>query len=408
MAEKKRKNQPIDIEASFAAISKSLLAYYEAARASIKHDAGLGAALEEQFRSFLRNHLPRRYGVSSGEVAAFYRERSGQRDIIIYDALEHQPIWPGEYRVFPIENVYAVLEITTTLTKQKLKKDALKIREVKRLVRDWESTTACTLDGKLVKMPAPIPYGAIVAFGCNQSLEAVKSWVEDLDKVIIQPRERVNLICILGQGLITRWSPDRFKEVIYPHQIQGNEEVWTLEEAENTLLEFIDRLIKAMNSMILRPVDLRKYFSGYRLIGEHVVRVWKRESVEQICIRCKKAWNWAERIDPQFIDQIIANKDRWPVMSYEEAVRKITKVQPSGDEPYYKNRYPVVDPDNHLQRDDFPPQEYWTLDDKGNEVTIKGPPGLQEIEIDGIVFLLPSVYNDRLYPRPCPNCGVSE
>jgi len=95
-------------------------------------------------------------------------------------------------------------------------------------------------------------------------------------------------------------------------------------------------------------------------------------------------------------------------MSYEEAFRKITKAQLLGEEPYYKNKYPVVDPDNHLQRGDFPPQDYWTLDDRGNVVTRKGPPGLQEIEIDGIVFLLPSVYNDHLYPRPCPNCGVSE
>ncbi|MCL6641948.1 MAG: hypothetical protein K6T71_01300 [Candidatus Bipolaricaulota bacterium] len=57
------------------------------------------------------------------------------------------------------------------------------------------------------------------------------------------------------------------EEVIYPNQIQGNKEIWTLEEAENTLLEFTDRLIKAMNSMILRSVDLRRYFSGYRLRG---------------------------------------------------------------------------------------------------------------------------------------------
>jgi hypothetical protein len=224
MPEKKRKNQPIDIEASFAAMSRSLLAYYEAARASIKHDASLGAALEEQFRSLLRNHLPPRYGVSSGEVAAFYRERSGQRDIVIYDALELQPIWPGEYRVFPVENVYAVLEVTTTLTKRKLKEDALKIAEVKRLVRNWETTTVFKPDGTLVQVPAPIPYGAIVAFGCDQSLETVKSWVEDFDKVM-QPREWVNLVCILGQGLVVRWSPDLFKEVIYPHQIQGNEKV---------------------------------------------------------------------------------------------------------------------------------------------------------------------------------------
>jgi hypothetical protein len=158
--------------------------------------------------------------------------------------------------------------------------------------------------------------------------------------------------------------------------------------------------------MILRPVDLRKYFSGYRLIGEHVVRVWKREPAEQICIRCKKAWNWAERIDAPFIDQIVAGKDRWPVMSYEEASRRIVKAELLGGEPFYKRKYRVVDPDDHLQKDDFPPQEYWTLDDEGNEITRKGPPGLPEIEIDGTTFLVPSVCLDRLYPNPCPKCGL--
>lgn len=384
-----------------------MLAYYEAARASIRHDASLGAALEEQFRSFLRNYLPLKYGVSCGEVAAFYRERSGQRDIVIYDALEHQPIWPGEYRVFPVENVYAVIEVTSTLTRKKLKEDATKISEVKRLVRHWETMTFFKPDGMPIQVPAPIPYGAVVAFGCNQSLEAVKSWLEDFDKVI-QPREWVNLVCILGQGLVVRWSPDHFKEVLYPYQIQGNEEVWTLKEGENTLLEFLDRLIKAMNSIVLRPVDLRRYFSGYRLIGEHVVRVWKREPVEQICVQCKKTWNWAELIDAQFIDQIVAEKDRWPVMSYEEAFRRIAKEELLGDEPSYKRKCRVVDPDDHLKKNDFPPQEYWTLDDEGKEITIKGPQGLLEIEIDGTTFLVPSVYLDRLYPNPCPQCRMNE
>ncbi len=76
-----RINKYFDLEA------QKLLADVSASATLTTHSTTQGNAGEEAFRSFLRRHLPTRYGVGTGHVVSFW-ENSAQADIVVYDHLD--------------------------------------------------------------------------------------------------------------------------------------------------------------------------------------------------------------------------------------------------------------------------------------------------------------------------------
>lgn len=85
----------------------------------IKHNLEGGLGVERAMRSLLENFLPARYGVAKGKIVNNAGDMSRHCDAIIYDRLDCPRIFidGNENQVLPVEGVYAVLEIKTTLTK---------------------------------------------------------------------------------------------------------------------------------------------------------------------------------------------------------------------------------------------------------------------------------------------------
>jgi hypothetical protein len=103
---------------------KLLTARLDAARAAIHHAGEKGRALEFAARQLVRSFLPAEYGLSSGFVA--YQEPDGtvrlskQLDIIIFDAVRAAPLISLEScDVFPLEAIYAYVEVKATLSTSK-------------------------------------------------------------------------------------------------------------------------------------------------------------------------------------------------------------------------------------------------------------------------------------------------
>jgi hypothetical protein len=109
----------------FVRIEQNLLtARLEAARAALHHAGEKGRALEFAARQLIRSFLPAEYGLSSGFVA--YQDPNGairlskQLDIIIFDAVRAAPLMSLEScDVFPLEAVYAYVEVKATLSTSK-------------------------------------------------------------------------------------------------------------------------------------------------------------------------------------------------------------------------------------------------------------------------------------------------
>lgn len=95
----------------------------------LSHPAEKGRLAELVISQWLTAFLPKKYSVSTGFVAAIDEEKktliSPQRDIIIYDELHCSPIWKTDVGgLFPIESVYATIEVKTKLKKGSIKNES--------------------------------------------------------------------------------------------------------------------------------------------------------------------------------------------------------------------------------------------------------------------------------------------
>jgi hypothetical protein len=88
----------------------------------IDHNLEKGMGTERAIRALLEGFLPTRFGVAKGKIVNYGGDMSQQCDVMIYDRLNCPKLFIDENdnQVLPIEGVYAVLEVKTTLTKHTL------------------------------------------------------------------------------------------------------------------------------------------------------------------------------------------------------------------------------------------------------------------------------------------------
>jgi len=100
----------------------------------VPHSGEQGKLLEEFLRNFLRRVLPDRYSIGTGLVIDSTGRYGSQTDIVVYDRFYNSQLL-SEYSsvLFPIECVYAVVEVKKTLRRRDIAKclrDIAKIRQM--------------------------------------------------------------------------------------------------------------------------------------------------------------------------------------------------------------------------------------------------------------------------------------
>jgi hypothetical protein len=83
------------------------------------HQGEKGRLNEKHLERVLRQHLPDKYGIGTGFIVSsktVHRTDHPQLDLIIYDRLNNAPLYYSDgFGIFPIEMVYAYMEVKTTL-----------------------------------------------------------------------------------------------------------------------------------------------------------------------------------------------------------------------------------------------------------------------------------------------------
>ncbi len=88
------------------------------------HDPELGRLNETHLVKLLRDYLPPKIGIGTGFIVSggSNATQSPQCDIVLYDALNNAPLYRSDaWSIYPIEIVYGVIEVKTTLTSSTLK-----------------------------------------------------------------------------------------------------------------------------------------------------------------------------------------------------------------------------------------------------------------------------------------------
>jgi hypothetical protein len=159
-----------------------------------------GNEREASLRVFLETYLPKRYAIAKGEIVDSEGNVSRQCDLIIYDAINSPLLLSGkDYRVFPAESVYGVIEVKSVLNGTQFQKAIENIRSVKNLHRE---------NGKIA--------GVVFAFKAEQKRNAVLEYLTtQIQKVnkTLSPFEYTDLWCVLNSGTVSLWDEHGFTRV---------------------------------------------------------------------------------------------------------------------------------------------------------------------------------------------------
>lgn len=99
-----------------------------------EHQGLKGEGNEAALRELLTKFIPKRYGVGTGVVIDRHGNPSKQCDIVIYDTFLYPSLLSlTSVHLFPVDLVYATIEIKTTLTSQTAKEALENIASVRKL-----------------------------------------------------------------------------------------------------------------------------------------------------------------------------------------------------------------------------------------------------------------------------------
>lgn len=159
-------------------VARDMRAKSQAIRRDLaSHHLSAGENREDVVAQFLTNHLPRRLGVGSGLVISHDGVFSKQADLLIVDDQNNAPLHgASRNKLWPVEAVYALIEVKTTLGPSELADAISKGRRFKSLPRRlcqagqaqrtfdslfvvwaFESASSATLKGNLSAALAAVP-----------------------------------------------------------------------------------------------------------------------------------------------------------------------------------------------------------------------------------------------------------
>ncbi len=260
----------MDIRNIFKAISEQLILEFRKT-AEVSHSGGKGTLREDAFSEFLGKHLPSRYGIGRGEVITPENRVSGQLDIIIYDQT-HCPalLASSSHSVFPIESVYGAISMKSKLSSQGLEDAYGNISAFKKIISK-KGFTHSLISGLSTGFSYPVPVTGIVAYGADRSLEAIAKQVKKLDENLPDLMTRPDFIAIIGVGIVGPRNQLRgdFNKCEFTTDINDMSQI--RKTGRHTLLRLYLQILQELNTVTLRPLNLRSYDDMPRIIGPHRV-----------------------------------------------------------------------------------------------------------------------------------------
>jgi hypothetical protein len=244
----------------------------------LPHSGLVGSENENAIADVIRGFLPPKFGV---EVNALVIDRFGkvsrQADIVIYDAEKQASFFR---KVYPVEIVYAVIEVKTSMSSTEAKaamENLVSVSELEfrpALTSYWETRTQ-----QQIHHCPPALYAFAYRTDC-QSFETFARWfdwqylfrgVKLRDKAPKYPEIRIIRVCSLDQGVIhmestngyvQRWvaeATDAGVTRAFKTTVQGQQ---VLVDPAKSLFLFLQRLWFDLETHTLHPgFDIRSYMS---------------------------------------------------------------------------------------------------------------------------------------------------
>jgi len=303
------------------------------------HHNGLkGEGNEVKIRKIIKKFIPERYGVDTGVVIDRDGNQSKQCDIIIYDKFNHpQLLGLSSVKMFPVDLVYAVIEVKTTLDKTSSTKSIENIKSVKSLnyikenfrVYPSDSVGEITKDTALFEIhPTSPPIGIVFGYSSSTRFNTTFSnWFKskDLSEKPLYPSH----VCCLDQGLlaINNTKDNKYRDLstyLFPYNkdedsicLINNDEIilsnkkWCL--YENRLHPFIqvgkDKMIVDQSKILLNFILNLSILLNKKRISPNLNfrETYLSNELRNILVNHNDQLAWRKEDYPQYLDNDISS-----------------------------------------------------------------------------------------------------
>lgn len=229
----------------FSSVSKKMQIDFEDITSKINHNVEKGTARENMLEFYLKGYIPEKYCFAKGTIVDCKDVQSKQVDIIIHDKfITPYLVDMDSTKIIPIESVYSVIEVKSTLSKEELRKSIKNIESVRKLEKK-------TITG--ISYPTA---GLIFAYDSDSSLDAIYKNLVTLSNEVGH-ENRVSCVCVLSKGIIIPVDKNGMNQVSL---IPSNNTVYAMiNNSSDSLLLFYLILTQILNGITIFPPDLVAY-----------------------------------------------------------------------------------------------------------------------------------------------------
>lgn len=248
--------------------------YYDALRAEFLLKATRSAALshlgergrneEERVRRFLRRVLPQRFSVGSGIIVSSNKMlgSSSHMDVVIYDEFYNAPLHRElTSDVYPVEMVYATVEVKRRLEKKDLPKILSDIQKIRAIGAErWYVAYAAvpksaadsgqSITGQLqFRLSKPAPRSYLIAIR-HKGWASIDAFVNDLTSALDAAPTHIHGIAVLdADWYLTLKAYSTPSAGLKP-------------ATGNSLLRFVNKLLPDIASMPMQQMSFDRYLSA--------------------------------------------------------------------------------------------------------------------------------------------------
>lgn len=295
----------------YQGITQQLRSEVDSINTLFHHQGMKGEGNETALRDLITQFIPKRYGIGTGIVIDRFGNQSRQCDIVIYDTFQYPSLLSfTSVHLFPVDIVYATIEVKTTLDSGSAQEALNNIASVRNLqfIPDQFVSTATRGGGfSVVGYTPDPPQGYIFAYNSVASqFETYKKWfapkseppsasspilVGCLDQGLLMFTTNNNQIGVRpGEGmrfkgwmlplrddkgdpveLPTLHENYTQKNVVYPVKKLGQKNVAI--DQSRVLLLFLLVLQEMLSWKVINPEIsfLNQYFTGYAIDSRYEV-----------------------------------------------------------------------------------------------------------------------------------------
>lgn len=253
----------VELKEIFSAIAKKMQIDFNLQSKGIQHRGLKGRARETVLGKFLREYLPKSFGIGHGEILSFDGKRSDEMDIVIYDAVSCPILYcEDEVQIFPAEAVYAVIQVKSHLNTKELEKSLENITSAKELVKKplaKVQESAYEFYGS--QLPSFPILGYVFSFSSIKLTELLQSINRIYKEQKIDITKQIEAICVLDKGVFLNISPQDNRICKTPEK----ETILVYTPNPERLLIFYFLLYYSLSQILSSPINLVSYLDALTL-----------------------------------------------------------------------------------------------------------------------------------------------